>query len=53
MLSISSDAKEIADNVEVFEVILLVKVSIVFGFPEATCAHMQARFTLLEADKGG
>ena len=40
VLSIPRNTEEIADDVEVFEVVLLIEVSIVFGLPEATGAHM-------------
>ena len=48
--SVARDAEEVADDVEVLKVILFVEVAVVFGFPEATRAHVQTRLSFLEAN---
>ncbi len=48
--SVARDAEEVADDVEVLEVVLFVEVSVMFGFPEATCAHVQTWFSFLQAN---
>ena len=51
--SLSSKTKYIDDNVVVLEWIFLTKVTIVFGVPEATCAHVETTITFLENDHIG
>ena len=51
--SLSGETEYIDDNVVVFEGIFLTKVAIVFGVPEATCAHMEATITFLKNDHIG
>ena len=46
-MSIAGDSKEIADDVKVFKVILLVEVSIMLRLPKAAGAHVKATLTLL------
>ena len=51
--SIAGDAEEVAHDVKLLEVILLVEVSVVLGLPEAARAHMQTTLALLQADQRG
>ena len=50
LVSLSCKAKHIDNYVVVLEWILLAKVSIVFGIPEATRAHVETAITLLQDD---
>ena len=45
--SIAGDSKEIAHNVKVFKVILLVEVTIVLGLPETAGTHVQTTLAFL------
>ena len=52
-LSIARDPKEVAHNIKLLEIVLLVEIPIALRLPEATGAHVQATFAPLQADKRG
>ena len=49
--SLARDAEEVADDVEVLEVVLFVEVPVVLGLPKAARAHVQPGLSLLQADQ--
>ena len=51
--SVARNAKEVANDVKVLEVVLLAEISIMLCLPEAACTHVKTGFSFLKADQRG
>ena len=49
----SSEPENINNDVVILEWVLLAKVSVILGVPEAACAHMETTISLLQDDHVG